>query len=83
MLGGDLKMEWDKDDLDALNKCKLELNQMDNEELLSYYSYQVIECESLNKVGTEFCKMVLELRYQYLKLAKGKILERMGGNNND
>lgn len=75
-------MTWDKDDLDALNKCKLELNQMDNEELLAYYSYQMIECESLNKVGNEFCKMVLELRYQYLKLAKDKILERMGGTNN-
>lgn len=75
-------MTWDKDDLDALNKCKLELNHMDNEELLAYYSYQMIECESLNKVGNEFCKMVLELRYQYLKLAKDKILERMGGTNN-
>lgn len=75
-------MEWDKDDLDALNKCKFELNQMDNEELLAYYSYQIIECESLNKVGNKFCKMVLELRYQYLKLAKDKILERMGGTNN-
>ena len=71
-------MEWNKDELDALNECKLELNQMDNEELLAYYSYQMIECENLNKVGNEFCKMVLELRYQYLKFAKGKILERMG-----
>lgn len=75
-------MEWDKDDLDALNKCKLELNQMDNEELLAYYSYQMIECESLNKVGNEFCKMVLELRYEYLKMAKEEILERMRGTNN-
>lgn len=37
-------MKWDKDDLDALNRCKLELNQMDNEEILAYYSYQIIEC---------------------------------------
>lgn len=75
-------MKWDKDELDALNRCKLELNQMDDEELLAYYSYQMIECESLNKVGNEFCKMVLELRYEYLKMCKKEILERMGGANN-
>lgn len=75
-------MEWDKDELDALNECKLELNQMDNENLLAYYSYQMIECENLNKVGNEFCKMVLELKYEYLKMAKKEILERMGGPNN-
>lgn len=65
-------MKWDKDDLDALNRCKLELNQMDNEELLAYYSHHIIECESLNKVGNKFCKMVLELRYEYLKMCKKK-----------
>lgn len=75
-------MEWDKDDLDALNECKFELNQMDNEELLAYYSYQMIECESLKKIGNTFCKMVLELRYEYLKMTKKEILERMGGTNN-
>ena len=75
-------MSWDKDDLDALNECKLELNNMDNEDLLSYYSDQIIECESLNKIGTEFCKMVLESRYDYLKLAKEEILKRMEGENN-
>lgn len=76
-------MSWDKDDLDALNECKLELNNMDNEELLSYYSYQIIECESLNKIGNEFCKMELEIRYDYLKLAKTEILKRMGELKND
>lgn len=75
-------MSWDKDDLDALNECKIELNNMDNDELLSYYSYQIIECESLNKIGNEFCKMVLDLRYGYLKLAKKEILKRMEGENN-
>lgn len=75
-------MKWDKDILDALNECKLELNQMDNEELLAYYSYQMIECENLNKIGNTFCKMVLELRYEYLKMAKKEILERIGGTNN-
>lgn len=75
-------MSWDKDDLDALNECKIELNNMDNEELLAYYSYEIIECESLNKIGNEFCKMVLEIRYDYLKLAKKEILKRMEGENN-
>lgn len=75
-------MKWDKDEIDALNECKVCLKQMDNDTLLYYYSYQIIECESLKKIGNTFCKMVLELRYEYLKMAKKEILERMGGPNN-
>lgn len=71
-------MSWDKDDLEALNECKLKLNNMDNEELLAYYSDQIIECESLNKIGTEFCKMVLDIRYDYLKLAKKRNFRKNG-----
>lgn len=47
-----------------------------------FYIVQIVQEKDCAPRGNEFCKMVLELRYQYLKLAKGKILERMGGNNN-
>lgn len=69
-------------DKDNLNERKLLVKQIDNEGLLYYYSFQIIECESLKKIDNTFCKMVLKQRYEYLKMAKDEILERMGGTNN-